>query len=928
MVDNKRVRDAGPLLGGLDNLGPVGDASGEQPAMWSPVDPRRRELLDVLHVAVRIVGASSGRIVDGAGVGEFASTDFASTDLASTDCVPAVRHELAHELRIALLHPTSGDRLGDMVLHDSDVPSDGDLVVLRLLASLAAGTIAGVDRYRELRRGRVLGLVVLDAQGRLRSASPDLAMAFGVDLDRSPDVAGLDLVHPDDLETAMAGLAKTTSFPGEKFPLDVRLRLGDGSWLPVEMTALSSENETIDGVVLQVRDVVDRTAVDMLVSHQSLVLSMIGRGEQLATSLGELARLVAQQVGGGCVITLRRRGESAVAGDDSSEVVAAFGVSEAFVEAVDATAVAADSTPWGTATFRAQSTRVDDLFAEPCGESMPAVFDERFGQQFGRRAARRMGQRVGCRVVQRPGTRGEALGARGDLGLSGRVSCWSVPVLGRSPSDAIGCISVFEPDGDTPRPDGVRVLGACASIAALAIERAAAEAILTYEANHDVLTGLANRNAFMQKLGEALDESDERGSSVAVMFIDLDRFKNINDALGHSAGDELLKLAADRLGSCVGDFGLVSRFGGDEFTVLCSRTSQPEMDRLASAVIAAFQTPFALGERAVLMTLSLGVAFAEGTPTAVGAIVTPEVMLQHADAALYAAKEAGRNRVCVFDETIAAQVVARLDIEHALASAIERREFSLHYQPEVDLNSERVVGVEAVMRWDHSERGAMSPAEFIPVAEETGAIVRLGEWALIEAIAQLSKWGGGSAAAGGASAEADDPFTMWVNISPVQLMQPGFVDFVAAAMVEGAVSPDRLGLEITETAFMADAQQALETIDALKRIGVRIAIDDFGTGYSSLAYLRQLKADIVKIDRSFVSDLDTPDGHNLVAAIVNMAHAVGCRTVAEGVETADQYRALKAMGCDMAQGFWLARPDVAQNRRPQLDRGAPQPVSR
>jgi diguanylate cyclase (GGDEF)-like protein len=820
-------------------------------AGWRSIDPRRAELEEYLAVGCQLAGADAARIE---GRGDLDGLEFAAIGDASGPV--GGNHELTHELRLPV-----PDHLGalaaEMCFVGAGIPSDSDLEILRELAHLAGEIVGGAGHRAGISRGRPLGLVVLGDDGAVRAASPSLATSVGIDPTQVVGLQTFEFVHPDDLVAAAQGLANSTQFPGEKFPLDVRLILSDGSWTALELTALTSETVTIDGVILEVRHTADRADIDMLVAHQSRVLGLIGRGAPLVESLSELASLVEHHIGGGCCISVR---------DPDLAVltpIAFAGLSERFVRELGGVPIGPESTTCGIAAFRHQAARCADIVSD---------------EGWARRVA--------------------SFGAGG-----APIGCWSTPIPHSSEPEASGTIAVFQPDQEPPRPDAVRLIDSCTAIAALAIERAHAEALLSHQATHDSLTGLPNRSHFLHHLELALTNDGDR--PLAVLFLDLDRFKVINDALGHGVGDALLVAVADRLRSCLGETDTIARFGGDEFTVLCpGLASEHEGLAVADRIAAAFQRPLPLGERDVVMTVSIGIAF--GRP---GDGTAPDTLLRNADAAMYNAKDAGRNRVKTFDGEIAAQVVERLEIEHALNQAIRSDEFTLHYQPEVCLDSRRVNGVEALMRWNHPTRGFISPADFIPVAEETGLITTLGEWALRKAVDQLRAWT--------ADLADDVPFTMWVNVSVVQLMAPRFLATVRQLVETSGIAPHRLGLEITESAIMADADLAATSIAALKMMGTQIAIDDFGTGYSSLSYLRRLEVDVVKIDRSFVAELDQPDGSGrLVGAIVDLAHAVGCRVIAEGVETVEQYELLADMGCDVAQGFGLARPSPAWSSIP------------
>jgi diguanylate cyclase (GGDEF)-like protein/PAS domain S-box-containing protein len=448
-----------------------------------------------------------------------------------------------------------------------------------------------------------------------------------------------------------------------------------------------------------------------------------------------------------------------------------------------------------------------------------------------------------------------------------------------------------------------------ASIARDTSAQKALEARLQHQADHDELTSLPNRTPLITWLDEAIRHVDRFGSSVAVLFSDIDRFKVMNDSLGHHAGDQLLVAMSRRLLGATRPHDRIARFGGDEFVVLCTGVDGPaEAAELADRIRREVGGRFSIGDQEVFVTMSIGVALATGRESA-------EELLRDADAAMYEAKARGRDRVQVFDARVRAQVVERLDIEQALRHAIEREELVLEFQPVVDLPSGRIRGVEALVRWDHPARGLLLPAQFLGVAEETGLIVDMGRWILTEAcrVARETL----------VDPDTGRPLPLFVNLSPRQLADVGLVPMVQEVIDLTGVDPQVVHLEITEDALMADAATTSTTLDQLHGLGVRLALDDFGTGHSSLAYLKQFPVEILKIDRTFIEGLGQDSGDRAItAAIVNVARMLGLSTVAEGVERPDQAAELAALGCDQAQGFHFARPMYASELAEMLPRRA------
>lgn len=439
-----------------------------------------------------------------------------------------------------------------------------------------------------------------------------------------------------------------------------------------------------------------------------------------------------------------------------------------------------------------------------------------------------------------------------------------------------------------------------ARVVARTAELEQANTQLRHDAFHDGLTSLANRALFHDRLAHALErEKRNPQNGFAVLYLDFDRFKVINDSLGHAVGDQLLVAIARRLSENVRPGDTVARLGGDEFTLLLEDLSDfAEATNIAERIQASFSRPFMLGQHEVHISASIGVV-----PSAVGYNDAGEV-LRDADIAMYRAKALGKARYVVFDAPMRERALGLLALEADLRRAVERQEFRVHYQPIISAPTGQPVGFEALVRWQHPRHGAVSPSEFIPLAEETGLVIELDRWVLREACAQVAAWQ--------AQFPERRPLSLNVNLSSQQFLRADLVAYVEDVLYETGLAADSLRLELTETVMMNPSPAVQDNIARLKALGVQLHIDDFGTGYSSLSYLQHLPTDTLKIDRSFIDRLvGNREGEELVRTIILMAHNLGMKVVAEGVETSAQLDLLVALGCEYVQGYFLSRPLAA-----------------
>jgi diguanylate cyclase (GGDEF)-like protein len=483
----------------------------------------------------------------------------------------------------------------------------------------------------------------------------------------------------------------------------------------------------------------------------------------------------------------------------------------------------------------------------------------------------------------------------GPLGLADGAASSGLTVVVRVGQGPFGALSVHAMQPQAFSAEDVSFLQGLANVVGSALSRLAMEEEIRHQALHDPLTGLPNRSLLVDRLEQGLRRTSRQDGCVALLFIDLDQFKTINDSLGHQAGDRLLVAVTARLSAFVRPTDTLARFGGDEFVLVCEVIDRAEAAvEIARRIGQALRAPFALDGDRVFVTASIGIALSDRRSSA-------EDLLRDADAAMYRAKETGRSRYELFDAHLRRQVVERMRLQTALQWAVERNELRVHYQPLVALGDGRILGFEALARWQHPERGLLSAGAFIPIAEDSGLIALIGASVLRDACAQLARWRCG--------AVAGDRPTVSVNVAARQLADPGFAALVGELLAEHGLEPGALRLEITETMLVEESAASQATIGALAAMGVPLVLDDFGTGYSALGSIKRFPLAALKLDRSFAQGLvDDAAQQSLVGGIVSIGHALGLDIVAEGIETEHQAAVARALGCDVAQGYLFARP--------------------
>ncbi len=509
-----------------------------------------------------------------------------------------------------------------------------------------------------------------------------------------------------------------------------------------------------------------------------------------------------------------------------------------------------------------------------------------------------------CRLIERQcaDVYCSVLLCRGERLLPGALEspdlkvCRSIPILSRDHS-LLGTLMLYGRDSYEPGAAEPEILEMARRLAVVAIEQRQLTDQLAHQALHDTLTGLPNRALFEQRLAQALLDARRHNWILAVLFIDLDRFKQVNDTLGHLAGDQVLEQVSRRLENCLRKSDSLARMGGDEFTLVLTELKDPrDALRVAQKLLDAFLSPFRVQEYEVFLTASIGISLYPRD----GRDAT--TLQRNADTAMYRAKNRGKNNCEFFTQELGTAALERLEIENALRRAMDNGELQLYYQPQAEMSGE-LAGFEALLVWNHPKLGVTPPAQFIPVAEDSGMIVPIGAWVLAEACRQNAAW-----------QDSGRPrMKVAVNVSPMQFARADFVETVSQALAQSGLDPPLLELELTENVVMRDLEESVRQMDRLRALGVSISIDDFGTGYSSLSYLRHLPIDTLKIDQSFLQDLGNESNTiPLVQAIVTLAHGLGLTVVAEGVENRRQLEVLRSVGCDKFQGYLLGEPLPAE----------------
>ncbi len=701
-----------------------------------------------------------------------------------------------------------------------------------------------VERYRELFESVLTGIYRASPGGKLLLANPSFIRMLGYssfeELEKI-DLPGVH-VHP----RAWQQFARQIEAQGEVLGLETVWRRNDGAQIHIRQTARMVRDVSGNILYLEgaIEDITSLHRAELLEKDRSHILELLARNESLGAILVDLSLLVERQMPGWWCLVMLRHG-------DKLNPAAGPNMPPSYLKALHlGLTIGATMASCGAAAYLRTPVITADTDTDPLWGEI-------------RELARSHGIR----------------------------SCCSVPILSGD-QHVLGTLDVFSSAPGRPDDSELRLLESTSRLAAIAIEQRQLYQSLEYQAKYDSLTGLPNRYLLVDRLEEALAEARASAGRVGLFWIDIDRFKEINETLGHRVGDKVLKQVAERWRRCVHGSETLARMGGDEFALFSTEVEDcADAKRRAAGIIAALHEPFEIDEYELHLTASVGVCFYPDDG------LDAPTLQRNADSAMYRAKSTGRNHCSCHAERASSQSLDRLHLEAGLARAVERKELELYYQPLVDPNR-KLRAVEALLRWNHPKLGLLGPAEFVPLAEETGLIVPIGAWVVQQACRQIKLW-----------QDAGYPaIRIAVNVSPLQFFYADFLETVCETLTAFHIGRGRLQVELTEGVVMRNFEGAVHEMERLRELGVGVALDDFGIGYSCLSYLQHLPLDALKIDQSFVRELSSPRTAAVVETIARLAKSLNLSVVAEGVETEEQFGALTKIGVNLLQGFLIARP--------------------
>ncbi|MCQ4086720.1 EAL domain-containing protein [Saccharibacillus sp. JS10] len=709
--------------------------------------------------------------------------------------------------------------------------------------------------YRSLYAYSTDAVFLLDAEGIVIDINPSGQQMSGYTLQELKDSDFNLFLFSEDvaksIETFRSALTKKRT---EKLKFSFRAKTGEAMTVSATIVPIIQNDEVVALLGIS-RDITEQEQSVRILDAQNKVLEMIAKSTPIEETLDRLLHMAEYETGAKCSIHCYDKKNHAITN------LAAPSLPEDYMKAVEGIKVGEKGGSCGASISRKEIVIVEDIEHSPLWEEH-------------REVALRNGLRAS----------------------------WSLPLI-HGDGEVLGTFAMYYEVPRLPTKKEMEFIRKTGYLARLAIEQERSASLIYRMAYHDSLTRLPNRRFFQEKLGNSIAEAEENGSNLAILYLDLDRFKTVNDSLGHGAGDDLLSKIAERLKQALGETSFIARHGGDEFAILTEDQQMSQAEQTAQQILHAFVKPFEVEGYELFITPSVGISMYPQHGT------DPAALLQHADSAMYQAKEAGKDTYMLYDAQSEKNTSARIMLENDLRKSLEKNELHLFYQPQISLSPDRRIGAEALLRWHRGNREWIAPIDFIPLAEETGLILPIGEWVLRTACEQGKQW----------IDEGYEPFIMAINLSPRQFRQPNLVQSVRTVLEETGYPAKFLELEITE-GMTLNVEEASEKMKQLREMGVHISIDDFGTGYSSLNYLKRLPISRLKVDRSFVQDVETDLGdRDIVKAIIAMAHNLKITVIAEGVENEEQLSFLKENGCDEVQGYLFGRPVPADDFRRGMD---------
>ncbi len=725
-------------------------------------------------------------------------------------------------------------------------------------AGLVASMVVERENLSQIVTEAEDGIATLGADGLVQAWNPALERLTGFASQHVIGSPGLDVLEPVDVDRIPVSLSDWAQAV-EDPPTELLVTTKDGvkRWLSCSYAKAQSRDGRADRLIIVARDVSELKYAETLIAGQAAVLELIAQSAPIEQSFDALASSLAALLDGARSALLLLDPEDA----NQPRLVASSGLDVATLRALGAFRLDPRTSITGAAVTQRRTIAVKDVRVDT---AWPELRDAVLG-----------------------------MGAR---------ACWAVPILATQTDRVLGVLVMFSPSHEAigRGSDWTDLLERTARIAAIAVTRSEIETQLAHQATHDSLTGLPNRLLFLDRCEQALRRKRRTGADVAVIFIDLDGFKLVNDTRGHEVGDQLLITVGERLRAVIREADTVARFGGDEFAILCEGLSDyPRVVELADRVQHALASPLFLAGGDLIVPASIGVAV-------LGKESDVATLMGNADAAMYRAKQLGGNRSEFFQQTSRPPTSSRLSVHRDMHRALERDEFCVEYQPLVSLTTGTVTGAEALVRWRHPDRGLLAPRDFLPIAESTGLIVPIGERVLNLACRQARRWQ--------STANIHRSLRVHINLSPLQLLQPDLADTIARVLQTARTAPQLVGLEITESALMEDTDATVDVMLELKHLGVGLIIDDFGTGYSSLTHLKRFPVDVLKVDQSFVAGLcSSGKDAAIVNAVIALAHSLELTVVAEGVESAEQHKRLQELNCDVGQGYYFGKPGSARD---------------